>query len=316
MKTVDRRTLVRGAGWAVPSAIVASAAPSFAASYPVTSSGEYGLFVSTQYNGSYIGYNGANDTGTTRPASPTAYFDAVKSGRNPESDVRWDDGRNCMTDSRQFVVNGEGSFTPVTNSASGKDGSYVSGSGFWWSVPTTKPATGTGYIPGSTATLQRGATFVTKIETVLPKDPNARWTAQNIKIDGQTWNKRLTGKRRTQTNTGATYLQSQGVAGDWSLTAPTITERPDGGLLVTGTLTYTTTESFTVTQKGKMQYGQVEIMPGSIQVNPSYGWTSFTLTSPVKSATITYTGQSAESPSSTTLTDQLLATATLTNRRC
>ncbi|WP_106506897.1 amino acid oxidase [Brachybacterium timonense] len=314
MKTVDRRTLVRGAGWAIPSAIVASAAPAFAAS-PVKSSGEYGLFVSTQYNGSYIGYNGANDTGTTRPTSPTAYFDAVKSGRSPESDVRWDDGNNCMTDSGEFIVNGEGSFTPVANSASGADGSYVSGSGFWWSVPTTKPATGTGYIPNSTATLQNGATFVTQIEVVLPKHPQARYTAENIMIDGKTWNKQLTGRRDTVKNRGATYLESQGVKGNWSLTKPTITERPDGGLLVTGTLTYTTTESFTVTQKGKRQYGQVEIMPGSIEVFPGYGWTSFTLTSSVKSATITYT-QPAGSPSSTTLSNQLLTTATLTNRTC
>ena len=49
---------------------------------------------------------------------------------------------------------------------------------------------------------------------------------------------------------------------------------------------------------------------------PSYGWTSFSLTSYVQSATITYTGQPAGMGSSTTLTNQLLTTSTVYPKAC
>ena len=191
-------------------------------------------------------------------------------------------------------------------------------------MPTTSTYTGTGYIAGSSATLQSGATFVTQVEIILPPDSNPTdaidepmWTAQNITIAGQKWTGTLSGTRTTQ-NATAPYLSTETVAGRWSITAPTITRLSDGGVRVTGTITYTTTVSSTVTQRAgtTKYYGQTEFMPATIQVVPSYGWTSFSLTSSVQSATITYTGQPAGMASSTTLTNQLLTTSTLVNRSC
>ena len=203
--------------------------------------------------------------------------------------------------------------TPVTNISSGADGSYASSSGFWWSVPTTSPQTGTGYIPGSTATLNRGATFVTDIEVIVPQ--KAQNAANHIKVNRDDWTKELSGRLVTVTG-NATYLNSQSVAGNWSVTAPTTTTLPDGSLKVTGTLTYTTTASSTVTQAKSKYYGQTLIMPATFRMIANDGWSSFSLRSYVQSATITYTGQPSSSPSSTTLTNQLLTTSKVVNKVC
>lgn len=312
----NRRALLRGVSWTAPAAAVVIATPALASSPPpATAGGEYGLFVTTGQNGSQLGYNGNDNTGTIRPTSPTAYFSAVKAGNNPESDINWNDASQCRTNSSLFR-NGEGSFTPVANSASGVDGSYVTSSGFWWSVPTTSAYTGTGYVAGSTATLQSGATFITEVELIIPAGLNAMWTAQNIRIAGQDWNKPLSSTRTTIKRSSATYLANQVVAGSWSITAPTITTLADSSVRVTGTITYTTTAAYKVTQTGSIYYGQTEIMPATIDVYPGYGWTSFSLTSHVQSATITYTGQPTGMASSTTLTNQLLTTSTVYAKAC
>lgn len=308
-----RRALLRGVSWAVPTAAAAVAAPAVAASSPeVYSGGEYGLFVSTQYNGGYVGYSNSNDSVARVSAkTPSAYFSASP---RPESDISWNDAGTCRTNSSLYV-NGEGSFTPVTNSASGAAGSYGSASGFWWSVPTTSPGTGSGYISSSTATLKSGATFVTQVEVLIPAGSNASWTANNIRVAGSTWTKALSGTLDSKTAT-ATYLSVGAVAGTWSITAPTITTLSSGAYRVTGTITFTTTADAKVTQSGTKYYGQAIIMPATLQVNPSYGWTSVSLTSYVKSATIAYTGQKTGMPSSTTLTDRLTTTSTLLNDAC
>lgn len=315
----NRRALLRGVSWTAPAAAVVIATPALASSPPpATAGGEYGLFVTTGQNGSQLGYNGNDNTGTIRPTSPTAYFSAVKAGNNPESDINWNDASQCRTNSSLFR-NGEGSFTPVANSASGVDGSYVTPSGFWWSVPTTAAYTGSGYVAGSTATLETGATFTTEMEVLIPAGTNALYTAENIKINGQTWTKSTSGRRTTINGSSATYLAFQALAGNWSITAPTITTLSDGSVKVTGTITFTTTATraaSTVTQRGTIYYGQTEIMPATIDVYPGYGWTSFSLTSYVQSATITYTGQPAGMASSTTLTNQLLTTSTVYPQAC
>lgn len=90
----------------VATAAVPACVASFAQRYGI----QYGLFVSTQNNGGYVGYQGSNNT------------------------------------------------------ASGLPGAYGSNSGFWFSAPTNNVATGSDYISGSTATLLKGATFVTDVE--------------------------------------------------------------------------------------------------------------------------------------------------------
>ncbi|WP_130866940.1 amino acid oxidase [Acidipropionibacterium timonense] len=262
----------------------------------------------------YVGYDQTDNPSTGNyPTTPSKYFTAVKSGNSPQNDIHWNDSATCYTNGAYFH-NSEGSLTPVTNISSGTNGSYASSSGFWWSVPTTSPQTGTGYIPGSTATLNSGATFVTDIEVIVPQ--KAQYAASHIMVNQQNyWTKELSGKLVTISGQ-APYLASQNVAGNWSVTAPTTTTLPDGSLKVTGTLTYTTTKSFMVTQSKTKYYGQTLIMPATFRMIANEGWSSFSLTSYVQSATITYTGQPSSSPSSTTLTNQLLTTSKVVNKRC
>lgn len=333
---IRRRTVISGTAWATPAVISAHRLPASAASTPhPAASAEYGLFVTTgmttQINPenrnpktkNYVGYDQTDDPSTGNyPTTPSKYFAAVKSGSSPQTDTHWDDSDTCYTNGAYvhtneglftYFHNSEGSLTPVTNISSGADGSYASSSGFWWSVPTTSPQTGTGYIPGSTATLNRGATFVTDIEVIVPQ--KAQNAANHIKVNRDDWTKELSGRLVTVTG-NATYLNSQSVAGNWSVTAPTTTTLPDGSLKVTGTLTYTTTASSTVTQAKSKYYGQTLIMPATFRMIANDGWSSFSLRSYVQSATITYTGQPSSSPSSTTLTNQLLTTSKVVNKVC
>lgn len=316
---IRRRTVISGAAWATPAVISAHRLPASAASTLPTASAEYGLFVTTGMSTelestNYVGYDQTNNPSTGNyPTTPSEYFTAVKSGSSPQSDIHWSDSGTCYTNAAYFH-NSEGSLTPVTNISSGTDGSYATSSGFWWSVPTTSPQTGTGYIPGSTATLNSGATFVTDIEVIVPQQ--ARYAAEHIRVNQQYyWDKELSGRLVTVTGR-APYLNSQNVAGNWSVTAPTTTTLPDGSLKVTGTLTYTTTASSTVKQSKTKYYGQTLIMPATFRMISNQGWSSFSLTSYVQSATITYTGQPSSSPSSTTLTNQLLTTSKVVNKRC
>lgn len=315
---IRRRTVISGTAWATPAAISAHRLPASAASTPPAASAEYGLFLTTGMSTelestSYVGYDQTDDPSTGYPTTPSEYFTAVKSGSSPQSDIYWNDSATCYTNDAYFH-NSEGSLTPVTNISSGTKGSYASSSGFWWSVPTTSPQTGTGYIHGSTATLNSGATFVTDIEVIVPQ--GAQYAANHIEVTQQNyWTKELHGKLATVRGS-ARYLDSQNVEGSWSVTAPTTTTLPDGSLKVTGTLTYTTTIPHTVTQVKAKYYGQTLIMPGTFRMIANDGWSSFSLTSYVQSATITYTGQPSSFPSSTILTNQLLTTSKVVNKRC
>lgn len=54
-------------------------------------------------------------------------------------------------------------------------------------------------------------------------------------------------------------------------------------------------------------------MPATVQVNTSYGWNSFTLTSRVQNATINYTvpASAGTAPAPTVLTNSLITSSTL-----
>lgn len=305
-----RRVLLSGAAWTAPAVAVATAAPALAAS-PIRTYIDQGVFVSTQYNGGYVGYQGSNFTGPTRPTSPSAYFAARAAGDNPESDINWVDGSGPTNSS--MYVNGEGLFTPVTNGASAVNGTYGSMSGYWVSVPTTEAETGTQYIAGSSTTLAAGATFITEVRATVPNTSGGRWTLENIAVmsSRQVWNKQLTGTLSTLT-ASATYLSYANIAGRWTAFTPTITDNGDGTLTLTGRIQYVTTQPMTITQTGTKYYGQVTIMPATVQMNPSYGWNSFSLTSWVESATLSYTVPAGYVAPTTTTVSGLITTSTLT----
>ena len=298
---------LRGAAFAAPVIIASAAVPAYASSQKVTT-GEQGLFVSTQKNGGFIGYSGSNQSAADRPTTPTAYFAA---GGTASSDLNWNDATNSPTRT-DWYTNGEGSFTPVTNGPTGSGGSYASTSGFWGFAPTTDPNTGTGYISGSTATLVKGSTFVTEVELVVPKDPNGTWTTQNVTISGRKWTGAMSGPIAAQ-SASATYLSTGGAGATWSITAPNVVDNGDGTLTMRGTITATTTADARVTQSGTKYYGQQIIMPATVQVNTSYGWNSFTLTSRVQNATINYTvpASAGTAPAPTVLTNSLIISSTL-----
>lgn len=300
--------MLRGAAWSAPAVALASNAPAAVAS-PVTNpnqtSVDYGLYVSTQFNGGYFGYTGSNGASTGWPTTPQGYFAASP---RPESDANWSDAANAPTNTSSFV-NGEGVFTPATNGG-GSTGSYISTSGFWFSVPTTSPGTGTGYVAGSSTTLAAGATFVTTVSATIPAGANALWPLQNAKINGTVWNKTLTGSL-TLNGTGGTYNYNVQAPATWTASAPTVVKNADGSATLTGTITVTTTSNLTVTQTGTKYYGQVVIMPATLQILPSYGWTNFSLTSYVQSASLSYTVPSPYIAPTTTAVSGLTTTSAI-----
>lgn len=300
---LSRRQLAAGAAWATPVIAASAVVPAYAASTGDTAGSEYGLFVTTAYNGGFVGYTHSDDAGFNGPTSPQAYW-ANGGTYTPTMNVT---SEGCFTDGMAKV--GAGSYTPVTNSGSGSNGGYVSSTGFWFSVPTTAVKTGTGYVPGSRAVLKAGARFSTLVTVVVPTASNWKWTLNNIALQGsaQKWTKTLNG-RMSDLNATAPYLGTANVAGTWNASAPTIKDNGDGTATFTGTITYTTSRDYTLTQTGSKYYGQVVILPGVIEVYPGYGFKSFSLTSQVESATITYSG--AEVPN-VQLNNELQTTATI-----
>lgn len=300
---LSRRQLAAGAAWATPVIAASAVVPAYAASTGDTAGSEYGLFVTTAYNGGFVGYTHSDDAGFNGPTSPQAYW-ANGGTYTPTMNVT---SEGCFTDGMAKV--GAGSYTPVTNSGSGSNGGYVSSTGFWFSVPTTAVKTGTGYVPGSRAVLKAGARFSTLVTVVVPTTSNWKWTLNNIALQGsaQKWTKTLNG-RMSDLNATAPYLGTANVAGTWNASAPTIKDNGDGTATFTGTITYTTSRDYTLTQTGSKYYGQVVILPGVIEVYPAYGFKSFSLTSQVESATITYSG--AEVPN-VQLNNELQTTATI-----
>ena len=183
---ISRRSVAKAGVWSAPVIATSAAVPAYAASSRSDDSEEKltiqsGLFVSAQYGGGFVGYASSTSTGPIHPTTPEAYF---ASSSKPQSDLNWDDSASKPTNPDLFI-NGEGTFTPVNNSQTASPGSYVASSGFWWSVPTTAPKTGTGYVAGSTATLAAGATFVTDVEYTVPA--NAMNAAKSGKVNGQAW---------------------------------------------------------------------------------------------------------------------------------
>ena len=300
---LSRRQLATGVAWATPVIAASAVVPAYAASTGNTAGSEYGLFVTTAYNGGFVGYTHSDNAGFDGPTSPQAYW-ANGGTYNPTMNVT---SEGCVTNGMAKV--GAGSYTPVTNTGSGSNGGYVSSTGFWFSVPTTAVKTGTGYVPGSKAVLKAGSRFSTLVTVVVPTTSNWKWTLNNIALQrsSQTWTKTLTG-RMSDLNATAPYLGTANVAGTWTASAPTIKDNGDGTATFTGTITYTTSKDYTLTQSGSKYYGQVIILPGVIEVYPGYGFKSFSLTSQVESATITYSG--AEVPN-VQLNNEMQTTATI-----
>lgn len=303
---LSRRKLATGAAWAAPILAASAAVPAYAASTGDTAGSEYGLFVTTVCNGGFVGYTQSDDAAFDGPTSPQAYW-ANGGTYTPTMNVT---SEGCVTNGMAKV--GAGSYTPVTNSGSGSNGGYVSSTGFWFSVPTTAVKTGTGYVPGSKAVLGAGARFSTQVTVVVPTTSNWKWTLNNIALqrNSQKWTKALKGSM-VDLKATAPYLGTENVAGTWSASVPTIKNNGDGTATFTGTITYTTSRDYTLTQSGSKYYGQVLILPGVIQVDAAYGFKSFSLTSQVESATITYSG--ADVPN-VRLNNELQTTSTI--RKC
>ncbi len=300
---LTRRQLATGAAWATPVIAASAVVPAYAASTGDTAGSEYGLFVTTAHNGGFVGYTHSDNAGFDGPTSPQAYW-ANGGTYTPTMNVT---SEGCVTNGMAKV--GAGSYTPVTNTGSGSNGGYVSSTGFWFSVPTTAVKTGTGYVPGSKAVLKAGARFSTLVTVVVPTTSNWEYTLKNIGLQrySQLWTKALTGRMNDLSAT-APYLGIANVAGTWNASKPTIKNNGDGTATFTGTITYTTTRDYTLTQSGSKYYGQVIILPGVIEVYPGYGFKSFSLTSQVDSATITYSG--AEVPN-VQLNNELQTTSTI-----
>nr|WP_294452947.1 amino acid oxidase [uncultured Rothia sp.] len=303
---LSRRKLATGAAWAAPILAASAAVPAYAASTGDTAGSEYGLFVTTTCNGGFVGYTQSDDAAFDGPTSPQAYW-ANGGTYTPTMNVT---SEGCVTGGAAKV--GVGSYTPVTNSGTGSNGGYVSSTGFWFSVPTTAVKTGTGYVPGSKAVLEAGARFSTQVTVVVPTTSNWKWTLNNIALQrsNQKWTKALKGSM-VDLKATAPYLGTENVAGTWSASVPTIKNNGDGTATFTGTITYTTSRDYTLTQSGSKYYGQVLIVPGVIEVFSGYGFKSFSLTSQVESATITYSG--ADVPN-VRLNNELQTTSTI--RKC
>ena len=284
---ISRRAVAKAGVWSAPVVAASVAVPSYAASKELGI--QHGLFVSAQYGGGFVGYASSTSTGPIHPTTPEAYF---ASSSKPESDLNWDDSASKPTNPDLFI-NGEGTFTPVNNSQTASAGSYVAASGFWWSVPTTNEATGTAYVVNSTATLAKGATFVTEVEFTVPA--KALNSAKTGKINGQVWSptgRKLTGKTTELVASAgqAKYLSIAQTDGTWTAEVPTITQNSDGTYTFKGTITYTTSKAYTLKQTGNKYYGQVVIMPAQVNFSPALGWISYKQTSSIQNATITYTG--------------------------
>lgn len=305
---LSRRQLAAGAAWATPVIAASAVVPAYAASTGNTAGSEYGLFVTTSCNGGFPGYSQNDNAAFDAPTTPQGYW-ANGGSYVPTMNVT---SEGCVRGAGMSKV-GAGSYTPVTNTGHGADGSYTSATGFWFSVPTTAVKTGTGYVPGSKAVLKAGARFSTKVTLVLATTSGWQYTVNNIGVGryDQYWTKPLTGRMDIPGRATAKYLSNTTVAGTWNASAPTIKDNGDGTATFTGTITYTTSKDYTLTQSGTKYYGQVYILPGVIEVYGGYGFKTFTLTSQVDSATITYSG--AEVPN-VQLNNELQTTSTI--RKC
>lgn len=287
---ISRRTIAKAGVWSAPVVAASAAVPAYAASKE-TPGVQYGVYVSVQNNGGYVGYASSNNTGTINPASPEAHFTA---STNPDSDINWDDATSKPKSAT--YVNGEGKFTPVTNSQTGANGAYMSSSGFWWSVPTKDTATGTGYIPGGSVTLAAGATFVTEVEYTV--SASAQSLTKYGKINGQSWSptgRKLTGKTTELVASAgqAKYLSVAQTAGTWTAEVPTVTKNSDGTYTFKGRIVYTTSKAYTMKQTGTKYYSQTNFMPAQLNFPADNGWISYKQTSTVQVANLTYSGNGA-----------------------
>lgn len=287
MTAVNRRTLAKSAAWASPVILATASVPAYAASVAPQPTYVYedGLYVSATNNANQnmAGYLTTGPIATNKPTTPAAYFAA---NPKPENDMYWDDATDRPTVASYFT-NGEGEFPPVTNYSDSGAGRYVSTSGYWFSAPVARESaeTGTGYVGSST--LARGAVFETVVTLVVPAGGNTTITlADGTGMPAVAWTKAL-GPYNLNSSTGASVLSgTMRAAGTLTASEPTITTQADGSKVFRGVLTYTTTQD--ITTKGA-NYGHTQFMPARMAFVPSR-WTSFTMESSVKAATLVFAG--------------------------
>ena len=90
---LSRRQLATGVAWATPVIAASAVVPAYAASTGNTAGSEYGLFVTTAYNGGFVGYTHSDNAGFDGPTSPQAYW-ANGGTYNPTMNVT---SEGCVT---------------------------------------------------------------------------------------------------------------------------------------------------------------------------------------------------------------------------
>ncbi len=284
---ISRRTVAKAGVWSAPVVAASAAVPAYAASKetPACSTACTSACRTTAATS-------ATHPPTTPAPSTRQPRGALHRLRHPDSDINWDDATSKPKSAT--YVNGEGKFTPVTNSQTGANGAYMSSSGFWWSVPTKDTATGTGYIPGSSVTLAAGATFVTEVEYTVAA--SAQSLLKFGKINYQAYSgRKLTGKTTELVASAyqAKYLSVAQTAGTWTAEVPTVTKNSDGTYTFKGRIVYTTSKAYTMKQSGTKYYSQTNFMPAQLRFPANDGWVSYKQTSSVQVANLTYSGNGA-----------------------
>lgn len=275
MSNVTRRRATQGVAWAIPALVATGAAPAVAAS-PGTVTLDYGVFVTSVYT-QPGGYFGSDPTGVSTTSAPSTVPGSFSGGRTTgTSDLRWIDGSGPQAGATSYQ-NGSGSFTPggTSTTAGRNDGR----SGFWFSAPTTAPGTGTGYV--GSATLAAGATFTTTFTYTIPAGSAFVYPT----YFGKSWNTAGTATLAHLNPTGNANLVDLQAAASLTFSTPTVTTNADGSKTFTGVITTKTTEAITVSA-GKI--GQVTFLPQVSVYSTSYS--SFSMTSQISSAVITYSG--------------------------
>ena len=73
---ISRRTVAKAGVWSAPVVAASAAVPAYAASKE-TPGVQYGVYVSVQNNGGYVGYASSNNTGTIMPSAMWASMCAL-----------------------------------------------------------------------------------------------------------------------------------------------------------------------------------------------------------------------------------------------
>lgn len=289
----SRRTLGKGAAWAAPSVATALVAPAYAASKLGIDMGLYVSASSTNASGGTgtTGFFSGNGPGTMANADTPQ--ESFRNGTTwAESDMNWSDttgATQTLWDAN--VTNGEGSFTPGGNHQYA--GNYMSGTGFWFSRPTSSAGTGTGY--SGTTTLASGA-YLTNTVTAIYAASTAPAPASKITTNVVSKTLSPGGADITETYTGGvsagtSFVNPVTVTGSSVYHAPTLTTLPDGRLKVTFTYVFTSNKAVTTGGTAPSDvYAQI-ISPHAFGVS-RVGLLGYAITTDITGSLSTSTGSS------------------------